>query len=100
MVRSQAVYEYLSFDDLARTNNDNHENNNVIEFESQTGSLLWCMKTFRHGRDPHTLPNDRCCPYINFDEDATGVPYSSTVTGCCNNQLYDLTTQICCHETG
>ena len=65
------------------------------------GSLLWCMTSFRKSRDPNSLPNDRCCPFINFDEnDSSGTPYSSTVNGCCNTQLYDVSTQICCQETG
>lgn len=59
------------------------------------------MTSFRKSRDPNSLPNDRCCPFINFDEnDSSGTPYSSTVNGCCNTQLYDVSTQICCQETG
>ena len=64
------------------------------------GSLLYCMHGSRKSRDPNTLPNDRCCPFFNFDDNTVGTPYSSTVTGCCNTQLYDLSTQICCQETG
>ena len=76
---------------------DNPSNTHTIEMQ---GSLLWCMSSFRKSRDPNTLPNDRCCPFFNYDENTVGTPFSSTVTGCCNTQLYDLSTQACCQETG
>ena len=59
--------------------------------------FLYCLKTHSRTRTPIELPNDRCCPAFQTEDD-DGQPYSSTITGCCKDTLYDLDIQFCCQS--
>ena len=72
----------------------------LISITSHAASLdrfLYCLKTHSRTKNPIELPNDRCCPTVQTEDDQ-GQPYSSTITGCCMDILYDLDLQFCCQS--
>ena len=67
---------------------------------TQAKSNLYCLSYYTGPKTASALPNDRCCPtyqsqVFNLNGNG-GVPYSSTIKGCCGGQIYDLYNEVCC----
>ena len=90
--------DYYAEEDALDQSQNFHTISNGFEFDR---TQFYCLKRKNtHIRDASSLPNDRCCPFkVNSVAEARmGIPYSTTIHGCCEKRLYDLKTQYCCED--